>query len=213
MPCSMRIGARGARRWSGIRSETLEVDGSRVHLLRADAGPGAPQDAPTQLLVHGAAGSSTVWLDAIQRLASVGPGVAPDLPGSIFGETATSRARQAGPEASVVFLDRLTRHARPGPSGSARPVMGGMAGLLFAAEHGRVERLVWSTRCSPPRWEALNGFAWQTLGRLVLTVGLAVMRVLVRLWSVAQLRPARRPQAPQADGEPSVRLNRPAGSS
>jgi pimeloyl-ACP methyl ester carboxylesterase len=174
----------GARspRWSGIRSETLEVDGSRVHLLRADAGPGARPDAPTQLLVHGAAGSSTVWLDAIGRLRSVGPVVAPDLPGSVFGETATSRARQARLEANVVFLDRLTATLGVDQVALHGLSMGGMAGLLFAAEHGRVERLVLVNSLLPAPMGRIEWLAWQTLGRLVLTVGPGVMRVLVGLW-------------------------------
>jgi len=169
-------------RWSGIRSETLKVDGSRVHVLRADAGPGARHDAATQLLVHGAAGSSTVWLDAIGRLTSVGPVVAPDLPGSIFGETATSGARQARLEANVVFPDRLTDTLGLDQVALHGLSMGGMAGLLFAAEHGRVERLVLVNSLLPAPMRGIEWFAWQTLGRLVLTVGPAVIRVLVRLW-------------------------------
>ena len=169
-------------RWSGIRSETLNVDGSRVHLLRADAGPGARHDAPTQLLVHGAAGSSTVWLDTIARLTSVGPVVAPDLPGSVFGETATSRARQARLDANVVFLDRLTATLGLDQVVLHCLSMGGMAGLLFAAEHCRVERLVLVNSLLPVRMRGIEWFAWQTLGRLALTVGPAMMRVLMRLW-------------------------------
>lgn len=46
-------------RWRGIRSETLDVDGRRVHLLRADPNPEALPDARTQLLLHGMAGSGT----------------------------------------------------------------------------------------------------------------------------------------------------------
>ena len=49
-------------RWRGIRSETLDLDGRRVHLLRADPGPDALPDAPTRLLVHGVAGCGTAWL-------------------------------------------------------------------------------------------------------------------------------------------------------
>jgi pimeloyl-ACP methyl ester carboxylesterase len=169
-------------RWRGIRSETLRVDGARVHLLRADAGAGAQPGAPTQLLVHGAAGSSTVWLDAIGRLRSVGPVIAPDLPGSIFGETVTSRARQARLEANVVFLDRLTATLGLDQVVLHGLSMGGMAGLLFAAEEGRVERLVLVNALLPTPVRGREWFAWQTLGRLALTVGPVLLRVLVRLW-------------------------------
>jgi pimeloyl-ACP methyl ester carboxylesterase len=169
--------------WRGIRSETLEVDGSRVHLLRADPGPGARHDAPTQLLVHGAAGSGTVWLDAITPLASCGPVVAPDLPGSIFGETTTSRARQARLAANVAFLDRLTATLGLDRVTLHGLSMGGTTGLRFAAEHhGRVERLVLVNPLLPPPMRGLERFGWQTLGRLVLTVGPAAARALVRLW-------------------------------
>jgi pimeloyl-ACP methyl ester carboxylesterase len=170
-------------RWRGIRSEALDVDGVGVHLLRADPGPGVPHDAPTQLLVHGAAGSGTVWLDAIPSLAACGPVVAPDLPGSIFGETTTSGARQARLAASVRFLDRLTATLNLDRVVLHGLSMGGTAGLRFAAEHpGRVDRLVLVNSLLPPRLRAVEWFGWQTLGRLVLTVGPLAARALVRLW-------------------------------
>ena len=181
----MRYGDWGARcpRWRGVRSETLKVDGTRVHLLRADPRPGARNDAPTQLLLHGSGGSGTVWLDAIMPLASLGPVVAPDLPGSVFGETTTLRARQAQLGASVAFLDRFTATL-----GLDRVIvhglsMGGMAGLLFAAERGgQVERLIVVNSLLPPPMRRLEWFGWQTLGRLLLTVGPPVTRALLRLW-------------------------------
>lgn len=170
-------------RWRGIRSEMLDVDGQRVHLLRADPGPDPRPNAPTQLLVHGAAGSGTVWLDVIARLGSVGPVVAPDLPGSIFGETATSRARQARLAANVVFLDRLTARLGLDRVTLHGLSMGGTAGLRFAAEHpGRVDRLVLVNSLLPPRMRGFERFGWQTLGRLALTVGPLAARALVRLW-------------------------------
>ena len=39
-------------RWAGIRSERADVHGTDVHLLRADAGRQAPDDAPVHLLIH-----------------------------------------------------------------------------------------------------------------------------------------------------------------
>jgi pimeloyl-ACP methyl ester carboxylesterase len=170
-------------RWRGIRSEMLEVDDQRVHLLRADPGPDSRPDAPTQLLVHGAAGSGTVWLDVIALLTSVGPVVAPDLPGSVFGETTTTRARQARLAASVMFLDRLTTTLALDQVTLHGLSMGGTAGLRFAAEHpDRLDRLVLVNSLLPPRLRGLEWFGWQTLGRLVLTMGPLAARALVRLW-------------------------------
>ena len=169
-------------RWRGIRSETLDVDGRRVHLLRADPGPDVRPDAPTQLLVHGLAGSGTVWLDVIAPLTSFGPVVAPDLPGSIFGETTTGRARQARLAANVAFLGRLTAALGLDRVTLHGLSMGGMAGLRFAAEHpGRVDRLVLVNSLLPPPMRGLEWFGWQTLGRLVLTVVPVMARALVRV--------------------------------
>lgn len=170
-------------RWRGIRSETLDVDGRRVHLLRADPSPEAPPDAPTQLLVHGMAGSGTAWLDVIPSLASLGPVVAPDLPGSIFGETTTQRASQARLEPNVAFLDRLTAALGLESVTLHGMSMGGMAGLRFAAEHpGRVHRLILANSLLPAPMRRLEWLGWQTLGRLALTAGPAVVRALMRLW-------------------------------
>jgi pimeloyl-ACP methyl ester carboxylesterase len=85
--------------------------------------------------------------------------VAPDLPGSIFGETATSRASQARLGASVVFLDRLTATLDLDQVALHGLSMGGMAGLLFAAEHGRVERLVLVSSLLPAPMRGLEWFA------------------------------------------------------
>jgi pimeloyl-ACP methyl ester carboxylesterase len=109
--------------------------------------------------------------------------VAPDLPGSIFGETTTSRARQARLAANVAFLDRLTATLGKDRVTLHGLSMGGTTGLRFAAEHhGRVARLVSVNPLLPPPMRGLEWFGWQMLGRLVLTVGPAATRALVRLW-------------------------------
>ena len=56
-------------RWAGIRSETVEVCGSSVHFLTADA---ARPGAPAHLLIHSTAGSATNWLDTIRPLTAHG---------------------------------------------------------------------------------------------------------------------------------------------
>ena len=170
-------------RWRGIRSETLDVDGRRVHLLRADPTPEAPQDAPTQLLLHGSAGSGTAWLDVIPSLAALGPVLAPDLPGSIYGETTTKRAYEATLEPTIAFLERFATALGTDRVALHGMSMGGMAGLRFAAQHpGRVHRLILANSLLPTPMRRLERLGWQTLGRVALTVGPAVMRAMVRLW-------------------------------
>nr|WP_246221299.1 alpha/beta hydrolase [Phytoactinopolyspora mesophila] len=143
-------------------------------MLLADTSPDARPETSPQLLLHGLAGSGTVWLDVITSLTAFGPVIAPDLPGSIFGETTIGRACQARLAANVVFLDRMTLHGLS---------MGGMAGLRFAAEHpGRVDRLVIVDSLMPVPMRRLERFGWQTLGRLVLTVGPVIARMLVWAW-------------------------------
>jgi pimeloyl-ACP methyl ester carboxylesterase len=118
----------------------------------------------------------------IPSLASLGPVVAPDLPGSIFGETTTHRAYEAKLEPSVPFLDRLTSALGPDRIAQHGMSMGGMAGLLFAAEHpGRVHLLVMANSFLPTRMRRLGRLGWNTLGRLALTAGPAVVRALMRL--------------------------------
>ena len=80
-------------RWAGIRSEETDVHGTAVHYLRADG----RADGPTHLLVHPLAGSATLWLDVILPLARLGPVIAPDLPGTLFGHTDTRIPAPPGP--------------------------------------------------------------------------------------------------------------------
>jgi pimeloyl-ACP methyl ester carboxylesterase len=170
-------------RWAGIRSETVEVDGATVHFLRADQAPTAPPGAPVQLLVHGLAGSGIVWLDLMRALTGYGPVIAPDLPGSILGETATRRPREARAERNARFLcafagtlglERVTAHGLS---------LGGLVVLRFAhLAPARVERLVLVNPTLPGPMTLAERIGWQTLGRLGLAVVPAVARGLVRLW-------------------------------
>lgn len=170
-------------RWAGVRSETVSVDGASVHLLRADPAPQAPPGAPVQLLVHGLAGSGTVWLDLMRALTAYGPVIAPDLPGSIFGETSTRRPRDARAERNARFLcafagtlglERVTAHGLS---------LGGLVVLRFALlAPARVERLVLVNPPLPGPMTLAERIGWQTLGRLALTLGPAVVRGLVRVW-------------------------------
>jgi pimeloyl-ACP methyl ester carboxylesterase len=170
-------------RWRGIRSETIDVAGTSVHFLRADAAPGTPADAPVQLLVHGMAASGTLWLDVMRPLTRYGPVIAPDLPGTLAGHTGTPcpEAARAEPNArflraftTALGLDRVMVHGWS---------MGGLVALLFAATApDGVAALVLVNPSLPRPLTAVQKLGWQTLGRLSLAAGPALARGLVRLY-------------------------------
>lgn len=169
-------GARAAR-WTGIRTQTLTIHGTRARVLRAD-GPAAATPASSragherslgspwtpQLLVHGLGGAATNWLEVMTELAAFGPVAAPDLPG--FGRTEPPSRRAARIPAQVGFLraladelgwDRVVLH------GSS---MGGLISLLVAAqEPGLVDRLVLVAPALPTPIRALHRIPPLTLAR------------------------------------------------
>ena len=67
-----------APRWAGITSRAVDIDGTRVHYLRA----GSTVTGRTHLLVHPMGTGSWSWMDVIGRLSETGMVIAPDLPGS-----------------------------------------------------------------------------------------------------------------------------------
>jgi pimeloyl-ACP methyl ester carboxylesterase len=153
-----------ADRWAGIRSEVHDVHGTSVHLLRHDAQPGVPADAPTQLLVHGLGGSSTNWLEVIVGLSAHGPVVAPDLPG--FGRTEPPRRTAARTGNNARFLRALLETAGFGPVVLHGNSMGGLlAVLLTDLEPGLVDRLVLVDPALPGPWRAATSIAPKTLAR------------------------------------------------
>lgn len=127
--------------WRGIRSDVVDVQGTAVHLLRADAAGPAGSPTRPQLLVHGLGGSSLNWIEVMGELATRGPVIAPDLPG--FGRTEPPTSRHARVTAlpgflrallDALHLDEVEVHANS---------MGGLISTLFAARHPqRVARLV-----------------------------------------------------------------------
>jgi pimeloyl-ACP methyl ester carboxylesterase len=126
-------------RWRGIRSETVRVDDTDVHLLRADdEGHG---DGMPRLLVHGLGGAALNWLDVIGGLASGGPVVAMDLPGFGMTEPPHPHAPRMFPQ--VRFLHRLVDRLQWPQFELHGNSMGGLIGTLFAARYpDRVARLV-----------------------------------------------------------------------
>ncbi|MTV26467.1 alpha/beta hydrolase [Nitriliruptoraceae bacterium ZYF776] len=151
-------------RWAGIRSETVSVDDTEVHVLRAAAAPDAPADAPTQLLVHGLGGSSSNWLEVLSALTAHGPVLAPDLPG--FGRTQPPRPSAARTGVNARFLRRLLAH-----EGLDRVVvhgnsMGGLLSVLLAdLAPDRVERLVLVDPALPAPVRSVGRIPARTLAR------------------------------------------------
>lgn len=167
-------------RWAGVRSEAVDVQGVRVHLLRADPDPDAPRDAPAQLLVHPMGAGAWWWLDLLRPLTAYGPVIAIDLPGS--GRTRPPSRRAARAEASAQFLGDFSAEL-----GLERVVVhghssGGLVSVLFAdLAPERVERLVLASPALPGDPDPpLQMFAWQTIGRVLLFAAPPLGRVLMR---------------------------------
>src|SRR5262249_18719063 len=84
--------------------------------LTADAAwPGAP----THLLIHSTLGSATNWLDTIRPLTACGRVIAPDLPGTLAGHTASPPRSPARADQRPV-PPRFHGHARARGRGRAR---------------------------------------------------------------------------------------------
>ncbi|MCC5948791.1 MAG: alpha/beta fold hydrolase [Nitriliruptoraceae bacterium] len=115
-------------RWAGIRSEVVEMQGTSVHVLRADG----PADGPTHLLVHGLGGSGTNWLEVIGGLAQSGPVIAPDLPG--FGRTEPPRPGASRIRANLGFLKAFAGQLGVSDAVVHGNSMGGLLATLLAAE-------------------------------------------------------------------------------
>ncbi|ONI74016.1 hypothetical protein BWI15_11595 [Kribbella sp. ALI-6-A] len=169
-----------ATRWSGIRSETVDVHGTTTHYLVTDQ-PQTP-DAPVHLLVPNPANSASNWLDVLAELRPHAHAIALDLPGTIAGHTALPNRRAAGIETSALFLrafaDALGLHRIVVHGWSA----GGMIALLFADQAPeRVAGLVLAAPALPPPLSDSEARKWQILGRAGLAVAAPVALVLLRI--------------------------------
>lgn len=187
-------------RWAGIRSECLDVHGTNVHLLRADAGRQVPDDAPVHLLIHPMAAGATFWLDTIKPLTALGPVIAPDLPGAVLGQTRSPHrvAVKAAPAAE--FLNELSSTL------DLRDIVvhgwsfGGLVTVLLAAGHPeRIARvvLVAPTLPAPMSWGQQLG--WRTLGAGIIAIAPVVTRVLVTIAGPTLIGRKQRRLASRAD--------------
>ncbi|GAA5082711.1 pimeloyl-ACP methyl ester carboxylesterase [Thermocatellispora tengchongensis] len=170
-------------RWAGIRSEITRVHGVRVGYLAAGAAPGAPPNAVPHLLVHPMAGSATIWLDVMRALSAYGPVFAPDMPGTMAGETIAPRPNAVRPETNARFLRAfaatlgLDRYVLHGWS------MGGLVALMHADIAPRhVVRMVLTAPPLPGPLPPDEVVFWQTVGRAVLLAGPPLARVLLRVF-------------------------------
>jgi pimeloyl-ACP methyl ester carboxylesterase len=166
-------------RWAGIRSQTAEVCGSSVHFLTADA---TWPDGPTHLLIHSTLGSATNWLDTIRPLSACGRVIAPDMPGTLAGHTASPHRRAARAQINARFLRAFTATLGLRDVVAHGWSMGGLVALLFAdLAPERVGGLVLVAPTLPGPLSAAQELGWQTLGRLTVAAGSPVLRELLRL--------------------------------
>lgn len=133
-------------------------------MLRADAAPGAPPNADTQLLVHGMAAGAIYFLEVMRGLTAFGPVVAPDLPGA--GHTRAESgmgvevADQAGFLREFIAVMGIRRVVLHGWS------MGGMVSVLLAGTYAdSVARLVLVNAPLPGPLTPAGRWGWRTLGR------------------------------------------------
>lgn len=172
------------QRWAGIASDHVTIDGTRVHLLRAEP---ATTDVATSpiLLVHGLGGAASNWLEVMAGLATTAPVVAVDLPGFAHTRPPTPRAARIQPQ--VAFLARLLDDLGWDEVELHGNSMGGAVALLFAGTHPRrTRRLVLTSPAFPAAvtaiaasldGEVLRAFALFVLSR---RLGLAALRAMYR---------------------------------
>jgi pimeloyl-ACP methyl ester carboxylesterase len=166
-------------RWAGVRSEWLEIDGLRVHVLRADG----PCGGSPQLLLHGLGGCATNWIEVIGELTRHGPVVAPDLPG--FGRTEPLEPGRAGIPDTAEFLVRLLDELGWEEATVHGNSMGGMLAVHLASlASGRVSRLVLTAPAFPTPRTALHRIAPSTLARFAPFALPGLGRHAMRLLSV-----------------------------
>jgi pimeloyl-ACP methyl ester carboxylesterase len=166
-------------RWAGISSQTVEVCGRSVHFLTADA---TRPEAPTHLLIHGMTGSATNWLDTVRPLTARGQVIAPDLPGTLAGHTASPHRSAARAEINARFLRAFTARLGLRDVVAHGWSMGGLVTLLFAdLAPERVGGLVLVAPTLPGPLSATQALGWQTLGRLAVSAGSPALRGLLRL--------------------------------
>jgi pimeloyl-ACP methyl ester carboxylesterase len=164
--------------WAGIRSQEIDVSGTKVHYLSA----GKDQGGPTHLLVHPMAGSASMWMDAIAELSAHGPVIAPDLPGSVFGHTGSPHPRASKAELGARFLRAFTGRMGLKATVTHGWSMGGLVAVHFATSSpDRVDRLVLACPALPGPIPPDEVAFWRVLGRPLLVAGPVLLRGVLRV--------------------------------
>jgi pimeloyl-ACP methyl ester carboxylesterase len=181
------------------------VCGCSVHFLTADA---ARPGAPTHLLIHSTAGSATNWLDTIRPLTAHGRVIAPDLPGTLAGHTASPHRRAPRAEVNARFLRAFTATLGLRDVVAHGWSIGGLEALLFAdLAPARVGGLVLVAPTLPGPLSAAQELGWRTLGRLTVAAGSPVLRGLLRLTGRRLLELKKRRYDPATYGGDPSRLS------
>jgi pimeloyl-ACP methyl ester carboxylesterase len=169
-----------ATRWSGIRSEMVDVRGTKVHYLVTDQT--RTPEGPVHLLVPNPANSASNWLDVLAELRPHTHAIAVDLPGTIAGHTALPNRRAAGIETNALFLRAFTDALELDQVVVHGWSAGGMIALLFADQAPeRVAGLVLVAPALPPPLSDSEARKWQVLGKAGLAVAAPVALVLLRI--------------------------------
>lgn len=198
-------------RWSGIRSEIVDVRGVPVHHLTADA-PSGSREAPTHLLVHPMGGSASGWLDVIPPLAAHGRVVAPDMPGTITGHTPSPTRRGPRAETNARFLRAFSRTLDLDTLVVHGWSMGGLVSVHLAdMAPERVAGVVLTAPTLPwRRTSTMEALGWQTIGRLGILLGPPAARAVLRLGG-RQLLDVKRAAVAELATSPGSKLARAGG--
>lgn len=122
------------RRYAGLHSESVSVDGLQWHYLEGGSGP-------VLLLLHGFGGDADNWLKICPRLVKHFRVIAPDLPG--FGSSDRPQDQQFDIQTQLQRLGGFLSHLHLTPEFMGGNSMGGWLVAAFAGQHQESLRGLW----------------------------------------------------------------------